>query len=376
MKLIFVANAAFTLLNFRRELMLRLVSLGYEVFAVCPPGCDLTDKNIEDEFKKLGVRYLPVDFQRNGLNIVNDIRFFVNVYKLFRELDPDIVLNYTIKPFVYSSIAAKLHGNVKVLSNVTGLGYIFTVNSMKVKLLRILVVLQLKIASKCNDFIFFQNPDDLADYSSFGILSKKKNVKVINGSGVNLKIFTHRVLPDNKAIRFLFIARLIKDKGIYELLEASKLVKDIYPDVVIDIVGPLDSNPSALTGSDIEKLQSEGIVNYHGATSDVRPYLNDCDVFILPSYREGTPKTILEAMAIGRPIVTTDAPGCRECVVDGYNGFLVPVESSIELYNAMIKLIESPELRSTMGDASRQIAESKYDVNIVVKDIIDEIERC
>ncbi|PMK12104.1 glycosyltransferase family 4 protein [Vibrio splendidus] len=376
MKLILVANAAFTLLNFRRELMQSLVSSGYEVIAICPSQCNLTQGDIKEKFSILGVTYHPIEFQRNGLNVFSDMKFLFNLIELYNDLKPDYVLNYTIKPFIYSSIAAKLCFDIKVLSNVTGLGYLFTDESFKVKTLRRLVTLQLKLASKCNDVVFFQNPDDMNDYMDFGIVNSQQTTKIISGSGVNLKEFIAIEPPVNDAIKFLFIARLIKDKGIYELIDAARVIKDIYPNVVVEIVGPLDSNPNALTMSNIKKLQSEGIVTYHGSTDNVLPFLDSCDVFILPSYREGTPRTVLEAMAVGRPIITTDVPGCRECVIEGRNGFLVPAMSSTSLVVAMKKLIDSAELRKAMGINSRNLVEKKYDVDIVVKDIIDAIEQC
>lgn len=376
MKLILVANSAFTLLNFRKELMLKLVSLGYAVTAICPDECSLTNCDVRKEFYNLGVSYYPVKFSRNGLNVFSDIKFLFHLSLIFKEVRPDYVLNYTIKPFIYGSIAAKLFRNIKVLSNVTGLGYIFTDNSFKVRVLRSLVLIQLKLASKCNDVIFFQNPDDLSDYYSWGVVNKKQFTKIINGSGVNLDEFPPIQSFEKKDVHFLFIGRLIKDKGIYELIESAKIIKSLYEEVVIDVVGPIDSNPNSLKKSDIEEFSANGLVNYHGSTNNVLPFLRKCDVFVLPSYREGTPRTILEALAVGRPIITTNAPGCRECVVDGKNGYTVPVRNTHELVIAMTNLIESPQLRLEMGAESRQVAESKYDVNIVVRDIIDAIEQC
>lgn len=369
MKIIMVANSAFTLTNFRRELISSLLNDGHKLYAICPPECNLINGDVKQCFNLMGVSFIPIDFQRNGVNPLDDIRLLWRLTRHFKDLKPDAVLNYTIKPFIYSSIAAKLIGRNIVSSNVTGLGYIFTENSLKVKLLRGLVKMQLKLAARCNDVIFFQNPDDRGEYYQHKIITVNTKAEVINGSGVNLSKFAYSPKATGKATVFLFIARLLKDKGVNEYISAAKAVKSVDINTRFIIVGPIDSNPNSVSQEYIDSLQSEGIIEYRGATSNVIPHIMESDIFVLPSYREGTPRTVLEAMAIGRPIITTNAPGCKECVEDSFNGYLVPIRSTHHLIEAMLKLAKNPELRIEMGLNSRKLAEKKYDVNLNIKDV-------
>ncbi len=364
-----VANSAFTLTNFRSELISSLINDGHQLFALCPAECNLMDDNVKKSFDSMGVTFIPIDLQRNGTNPLDDFRFLWGLIRHFKSIKPDIVLNYTIKPFIYSSIAAKLIGSTIVSSNVTGLGYIFTENSLKVKLLRALVKMQLKLAARCNNVIFFQNPDDRNEYYHHQIITQKTKNKVINGSGINLSKFEHSPKAASKVTVFLFIARLLKDKGVNEYISAARAVKAIDVNTKFILIGPIDSNPSSLSQEYIDSLHFEGVIEYRGATSDVIPHIIESDIFVLPSYREGTPRTVLEAMAVGRPVITTDAPGCKECVEDSYNGYLVPIKSTHHLIQSMLKLSSNPELRIKMGRNSRKIAEEKYDVNLTIAEV-------
>jgi glycosyltransferase involved in cell wall biosynthesis len=211
--------------------------------------------------------------------------------------------------------------------------------------------------------VFFQNPDDEALFRSLGILQRGRASTVLNGSGVDISMYTVTTLPETP--HFLLIARLLGDKGVREYVYAAREVKAKQPTAVFSLVGWIDDNPDAVNQQELDSWIEEGIVNYKGKLADVRPAINACSVYVLPSYREGTPRTVLEAMAMGRPVITTDAPGCRETVVHGDNGFLVPVKSVPELVEVMLQLIERPELVRKMGARSRQIAEQKYDVHKV-----------
>ena len=208
------------------------------------------------------------------------------------------------------------------------------------------------------------NTDDLDLFTKLGILPDSQKTVLINGSGVNIEHYAY-TKPKNGKMVFLIIARLLWDKGIGEFVSAARLLKKKYPEVSFHIVGPYDNNPSAIKRNDILKWQDEGLIEYMGSTEDVRPYIAECSVYVLPSYREGTPRSVLEAMSMGRPIITTDAPGCRETVIDGINGFLVPVRDSERLSNAMEKFLQNPSLITEMGAKSREIAEARYDVNKV-----------
>ena len=230
-----------------------------------------------------------------------------------------------------------------------------------------------RLACNASKKVFFQNNDDKNEFINNGLIQDDKIV-IINGSGVNLEKFRPEPLPDTPA--FLFIGRLIKDKGVMEYLEACKRIKAEYPKVRCLLVGPYDSNPSALQPEELQPYIDEGITEYFGEQSDVRPYLKQCSTYVLPSYHEGTPKTVLEAMATGRSIITSDAPGCRETVTDKYNGFLVPVKDIDTLVEKMKSLIDDQETNKIMSERSLRLAKEKYDVNLVNKKIMETMKLC
>ena len=210
--------------------------------------------------------------------------------------------------------------------------------------------------------VFFQNQDDKQTLVDLGLLPIEKTV-LINGSGVNLDYFTTKPLPEGTS--FLYIGRLLNDKGVGEYLEASIRIKQIYGKMVrCLLVGPFDSNPSALSPENLATYLKQG-VEYFGEQTDVRPFIANCNVYVLPSYHEGTPKTVLEAMAMGRPIITTNAPGCRETVIEGINGFLVPIKNIDAIVAKMKRFIDNPGLAEIMGAESRRLAEEKFDVRKV-----------
>lgn len=373
-KCVFIANAAFTLLNFRRELIRKLIDSGFEVVAVCPRVCALSHSDdVRSLFNMIGVRHVPIDLNRQGLNPIHEGKYFFNLFFFLQKEKPDLVLNYTIKPIIYGSIAAKLAGIKRISSNVTGLGYLFSDTSFKAKFLRSFVKLQYKAAFQCNDMVFFQNSDDLSLFRSMKLISDATSSKVINGSGVNLELFcpNHDIqkIPNS----FIFIGRLLKDKGINEFIHAAKEIKHRYPGAVFRILGALDDNPNSLTKEMLKSFQDEGFIEYISEKGDVLPYLRETEVFVLPSYREGTPRSVLEAMAVGLPIITTDAPGCRETVINGENGILVAPRSVQQLVDAMESLLINSELKSAMGQASFRIVREKFDVHAVNSSILKEI---
>ena len=211
--------------------------------------------------------------------------------------------------------------------------------------------------------MFFQNPDDEALFREFQLLPETVPSTVVNGSGVDVAEYSVAPLPDKPC--FLLIARLLGDKGVREYAQAAQLVKAVYPEAVFRLVGWIDDNPDAITQRELDQWVGSGLLEFLGRLDDVRPAISDCSVYVLPSYREGTPRTVLEAMAMGRAVITTDAPGCRETVVDGDNGFLVPVKDVNALADAMIKMVATSGLAASMGERSRRIAEEKYDVHKV-----------
>ncbi|MGB0538730.1 MAG: glycosyltransferase family 4 protein, partial [Alloalcanivorax venustensis] len=357
-----VASFPHSLIQFRGPLLDALLAAGKDVHVAVPdlaPGGE-----IAVTLSNKGVRVHHIPLQRTGLNPVRDLRLLLSLVVLMLRLRPRYVLSYTIKPVVYGSIAAWLAGVEHRFALVTGLGYAFTgTASGKRALLRRLIQRLYRFALKRTHRVFFQNPDDEALFREFELLPEIVPSSVVNGSGVDVAEYSVAPLPDNPS--FLLIARLLGDKGVREYAQAAQLVKAVYPEAVFRLVGWIDDNPDVITQRELDQWVDSGLLEFLGRLDDVRPAISDCSVYVLPSYREGTPRTVLEAMAMGRAVITTDAPGCRETVVDGDNGFLVPVKDVNALADAMIKMVATPGLAASMGERSRRIAEEKYDVHKV-----------
>ena len=336
--------------------------LGYEVIAI---GNEPVSSWCE-RFAKMGVRYLSADISRNGTNPFSDIRTFVSLHRILKQEAPDKIFVYQAKTVIYGSLAGKILGMKEIYPLIAGIGSIFLEDTFKTRILRFIMILEYKTALRKCPKIFFQNQDDVAVFRNHHLI-KDCQIVMLHGSGVNLCKF--EVLPQPEQISFIYIGRLIRDKGIYEYLEAAKVVKSRYPDTRCLLVGPFDSNPSALKAEDLQPFIDEGTIEYFGEQNDIRPFLMQAAVLVLPSYREGTPKSVLEAMACGRAVITTDAPGCRETVADGVNGYLVPVQDAGAVADRMIHLREHPELIESMAKAGRSMAEETFDV-MKVNDVI------
>ncbi|MRR20910.1 glycosyltransferase family 1 protein [bacterium] len=366
MKILVLANYAESFIEFRGHLVQSLATEGHEV-TVCLP---VATERLEHFLRQAGVNLRLVRLERTGLNPLTDIKTLMGYVSLFRELSPDAVLNYTIKPVIYGSLAGRLAGVQNVCSVITGLGYVFIGDTPRHRILRRVVVLLYRLALVRNRTIFFLNADDRRLLSSLGILATDQQSVVLNGEGIDPQFYCE-TQPLTERPAFLLIGRLLRDKGIYEYVEAARLLRQRYPQATFRVLGPFDSNPSAIKRDHLFCWVEDGIIEYLGETDDVRPAIAASSVYVLPSYREGTPRTVLEAMAMGRPVVTTDAPGCRETVRDGDNGFLVPVGDSEALAKAMERFILQPELICRMGRRSREIAVEKYDVHKVNAVIIE-----
>jgi len=298
------------------------------------------------------------------MNPIKDLTLLFALRKLMRKIGADYVLGYTIKPVIYGSLAAWIAGVKHRFALITGLGYAFTGEASGLrKVLRILIQQLYRFSLSRNRLVFFQNPDDEALFRQLSLLKPAIPSSVVNGSGVDVTEYTVAAMPGTPS--FLLIARLLGDKGVREYVQAAALVKQRYPEVTFRLVGWIDDNPDAISRAELDAWITAGTIDFLGKLSDVRPAISNSSVYVLPSYREGTPRTVLEAMAMGRAVITTDAPGCRETVVDGDNGYLVPVQDVSALAAAMIKLVESPARVTAMGARSRQMAEDKYDVHKV-----------
>jgi glycosyltransferase involved in cell wall biosynthesis len=374
MRVLVIGALPQSLLNFRGPLLAAMVAGNHQVFA-CANG---KDQMVEEGLAKIGIQYLPITMERTGLNPFVDLTTCFHLVKLMRKLRPDVVLSYTIKPVVYSGLAARICSVPLTFSMITGLGHVFSsVPGFKHNILQRLVAALYTSSLKCNKKVFFMNPDDIDEFVSLGIIPRSKTF-LINGTGVPLDHYDVETLPEQPV--FLLIARLLAEKGIHEFKEAAAIVKRKYPEATFLLVGDVDVNPSSITSLELSAWQEEGVIEYLGYQKDVRLAIAKASVYVLPSYREGTPRTVLEAMAMGRPIIVSNAPGCRETialrhgesldpqsseVIEGLNGYLVPVKSVEKLAEAMERFIENPGLCQTMGAISRQIAEEKYDVHKV-----------
>jgi glycosyltransferase involved in cell wall biosynthesis len=363
MKIAVLSSSTSSLLRFRMDMMKDFINGGHTVIALGPePEADWSDK-----FKECHIDYRQLLVERNGINPLSDLKTYRMLYKFMKREKPDKVFAYNAKTVVYGSIAAKLNGITEIYLLIAGLGSILRGTGSKTTILKIIMKLEYWIACKCCKKVFFQNNDDKKDFINDGLVKNDQTV-IINGSGVNLEMFQPKEFPAEPV--FLFIGRLIRDKGIIEYLKACKEVKTKYPQVRCLLVGPYSSNPSVLTPEELQPYIDAEIIEYCGEQSDVRPYIAQCSIFILPSYHEGTPKAVLEAMAMGRPIITSDAPGCRETVTDGKNGYLVEVKNIQELVAKMELFISNPHLSQKLGEKSLKFAREKYDVRIVNRAIM------
>lgn len=367
MKVLLIAGLAESLTNFRGPLITALLVRKMQVHVAAP---DLEVGNASHvKLVALGCHVHSISLARAGTNPIADLRTLVSLVQLMRKVRPSVVLAYTIKPVIYGMLAARITGVAKRFALITGLGYAF--QDSAAGRLQQLVQHLYKLALKCADKVFFQNPDDQRLFKELGLLDGVSSV-VVNGSGVDLSYYTAQPMRANTP-KFLMIARLLGDKGVREYAQAAMQLKIKNPLVVFQLAGWIDENPNAISQIELDGWINSGAIEYVGKLSDVRPALAGCSVFVLPSYREGTPRSVLEAMATGRAIITTDAPGCRETVKQGVNGFLISIKNFAALADAMQICIDQPELVARMAQSSLQIAVEKYDVNKVNKHMLSEM---
>lgn len=364
-KVVISSNTAWSLFNFRAGLIRALVSKGYEVVVVAPYD------EYAQKLSSLGCRYIPIHMDNKGANPVRDLLLLLRFLMLLRSESPAVYLSYTVKPNIYGSIAAHFL-SIPVVNNIAGLGVVFIKDSILTKIVKMLYRLSLSRSFK----VFFQNNEDRELFIRDSLVDANKTDR-LPGSGVDLRHYNaeaqlYSPLPTVKTdnpLRFLLAARMLWDKGVGNYVDAARLVKKRYPDVEFYLLGFLDViNPAAISKEQMSKWVSEGVVNYLGVTDDMKSFLANADCVVLPSfYREGVPRVLLEAAAMGRPIITTDAVGCRDVVDDGVNGFLVIPRDVHDLAEKMVRMIELPlEARLLMGSKSRAKMELEFDENIVI----------
>ena len=358
-RVLIVGSYAPSLIAFRGPLIAAIVEQGHSVAAAAPG----IDGRTAEALRDLGARPREIAISNASLNPLGLMRSVKAMRALIREERPDVILAYTIKPVIAAALAGRAERVERIASLITGAGYAFTGGRQAKRLVsRAAASLLYRLALRRSDVVIFQNPDDEQLFRDLRLVPRGRETHIVNGSGVDLAEFAPAPMPDRPA--FLMIARLLKDKGIREFAEAAKRLKATHPDVPIALVGDLDPSPDSLTRAELDALTRCGI-EWKGHLADVRPAIAECSVYVLPSYREGTPRSVLEAMATGRAIVTTDAPGCRETVQDGENGILVRPRDADSLFAAMERFVDEPALAAKMGAASRKLAESKYDVRKV-----------
>lgn len=369
-KIAIIVNEVSTLLHFRKELVKDLVKEQYEVFCIAEGYSSQT----KDIIRSWGAEPVEHNLKRSNLNPLNDLVQVFKIRKTLKQISPDVVLTCFVKPVIFASISAKLAGVKRIVGMIEGLGYAFTPSptpkGFKSKLIKFLQIFLYKISLPTLDKVLFLNPDDKNE------LLEKHNIyvkdsEIIGGIGVNLDdyFYTEQNISDD--VSFIFLGRLLKEKGIFEFLSAARKVKEKYSQTQFFVLGQIDKqNPTAMSEEILQTYIDDEVIIYPGYVTNVQEYIVKSNIFVLPSYREGVPKSTQEAMAMGKVILTTDVPGCKETVVDGLNGFIVPVFSTHELAEKMIYLIENKSELVQMGYNSRKIAENKFNVRDINKKII------
>lgn len=358
MKIIITANSAWNIVNFRSAIVESLLRDGHEVVILAPD-----DKSL-DCLCSLGARHRPVVIDNKGTAPLRDIKLFGDFRHVFSEEKPDVILSYTIKNNIYGGLAARTL-NVPFLPNVSGLGTVF----LGAGWLERVATRLYRHAFANLPRVIFQNSDDRDLFVERGTITREQSL-LVPGSGVDLCRFQFEHLPNStdESLTFLLIARLLRDKGIHEFIDAARLVRKKYPDTCFQLLGETGvENRTAISRQQVNNWVHEGVVKYLGATEDVRPLIKKADCVVLPSYREGTPRSLLEAAAMGRPLVATDVPGCREVVADTVNGFLCQNKDAASLSEKLIQMIEIGQgRRRQLGVAGRKKMEQEFDQQIVV----------
>ena len=373
MHVVVIGGFAPSLIKFRAPLIAAMVARGHAVTAMAPAADAGGDGpgGVRAQLAALGARFEPIQLERAGIDPVADGRSVRGLVRQLRALRPDLVLGYTIKPVIYGSVAARLAGVPRRAAMITGMGSALTsARSVKQRLVAAAARALYRVGLAQCQVVIFQNPDDRDELARLGAVPARARVAVVRGSGVDLAHYAPRPQPPGPPV-FLFIGRLLRDKGITEYVAAARRVRARHPAARFQIVGWLDPNPQSLTRRELDAVVADGTIEYLGATDDVRPALAAAHVLVLPSYGEGTPRVVLEAMSMNRAVITTDAPGCRETVIDGESGLIVAVRDVAALAAAMTQLVESPALLARLAAAGRARAVELYDARTVAAGMLE-----
>lgn len=359
-KILYVVNVDWFFISHRLPIALEAKKRGYEV------SIATTNTGRFKELEDLGFQLYDLNIDRSGTNPLKELFLIVKLISILRSIRPTVVHNVTLKMSIYSSIACRFVKTPKVINAISGLGYNFTANR-KTKSQKVITLLMNIAFRKRNLSFIFQNPDDLNLFNELGYKQNNKLV-LIKGAGVDLNKFQYQKKETKEHLTFILTARILRDKGISEYILASKIVSKKYPNAHFLLVGDIDKeNPASYTKSKLLGELKQSNIQWLGHRNDISELLQSSDIMVFPSYREGLPKSLIEACAAGLPIITTNTIGCRECVDEGINGFLVPIKNSEQLAERMITFIQNPDLIKSMGDASRIKAEKEFSLTMVIE---------
>ncbi|ALL64365.1 Lipid carrier : UDP-N-acetylgalactosaminyltransferase [Paraburkholderia caribensis MBA4] len=362
LRITLVCNTAFAIYTYRQGLIRTLVARGVDVTVIAP-----RDRTF-DLLQQMGCRCIELHVASKGTNPRDDLRTLWALYRLYREIRPHVVFHYTIKPNIYGTIAAKLAG-VDSVAVTTGLGYVFIQKSRAAQIAKLMY----RFAFRYPREIWFLNKDDEAAFRDQQLLAHPERARLLHGEGVDLEQFSFTPLHPRETVQdafsFVLIGRLLWDKGVGEYVEAARQLRAKYPHARFQLLGPVGvDNPSAISQAEVDAWVREGVIDYLGEAHDVRPLIAAADCVVLPSYREGVPRTLMEASAMGRPIVATDVPGCREVVADGVNGLLCEARNVDSLAAKLAQMLDmSDDERRAMGERGREKVAREFDERVVVE---------
>lgn len=367
-RIVLTANSSWSLYRFRRYWIEQLLAAGY-VVSVLAPRDDYTERLVA-----LGVQYHHIPLDRCGINPLKDIRLCWHYVRALWRIRPTILMSYTIKPVIYASLAARLVAVPTIFAVITGLGYTFAGEDPKRRFVQAIGTRLYRLALRKVRRVFFLNEDHRRFFIERRLVAASQTRR-LPGEGIDTEFFAPQT-PSARADHFavLMVARLLKDKGVEEFLEAAQVLRARYPRLRFQLLGPFDENPAAIRRETLQRFQDDGSIEYLGAVDDVRPYLAHSDLVVLPSYSEALPLALLEAMSMAKPIVTTDIPGCRELVCEGENGYLAQARSADSLASAIEKVYQlDPDLRRQMGEASRRVVLRQYRNEVVAQALLSEV---
>lgn len=369
MKIAIISHKTSNLINSRGNLIKLLIERGHEIVAIC------NEDTSEDKIKALGAKYRRATFDRTSTNIFANIDYYNNLKRILKEENVDAVFAYTIKPIIFGSIAAKQCNIHRIYSLVTGMGYNYSVNSIRVRFIRFFCNIGYRIALKKNSKVIFQNREDMQDLINKKYINKEQ-AELVDGTGVDMKKFQRKTNIVSENFCFLMVSRMLNVKGVIEYCKAAEIIKEKYPQTKFIHLGEEDDSYRGIKKEFINKYKENGIVEFKGRVKNVDEYLEKCNVVVLPSYlREGIPRTLQEALAVGRPIITTNLRGCKETVIENQNGYLVRPKNVEDLVIAMENfLLKDNKEIQLMSDKSYELAVKRFDMNIINDKIVKIIE--